>query len=152
MVQMKLRRQPRRRPRPIIKIDEYSGNTGTAGAAIITVTPIAEVGVTGDQYHVETFQITGICRSSGGGQNMAVHTLRLWAPKTSAVFTDEDRGMRTRFILSNESGVPFVATFKNMNVRTGESLRFELINANETDATSTHYVSATAKLVYREID
>ncbi len=145
---MTTQRRPRaRRSRPRIDYTLLGGSGTTMATSIISVVLLSEPSQLAEQLHVEELQLVGIYRISAAG--LACATVTAFAERTGVTANFEDAGVRVRLTPANESGVPFIFRFKNINLNAGHGLRVTFTPRQETSDV-THTVEMIAKTVFRE--
>ncbi len=138
-----------RRPRPRIDYQFFSGNGTTPGTPAITVTLLSEPSEIGEQFHVEELQVAGVYKCTTAGV-VGVSTVSMVPERTGLTSNFENAGVRNRFIMGNDQGIPFVLIYKNMNLGSGVALRFEMTPRTESGDTP-HQFNVGVKIVFREL-
>ncbi len=142
-------RRRTQRSRPRITYTSSAGSGTTLGTAIFTVTLIAEPSTLAEQLHLEELQVAGIYRLETAGV-IGVATMTAFAERTGVTANFQDAGVRVRFMMGNDTGIPFLFKFKNMNLPAGHALRLIMTPRNES-ADSVHSVVLQTKSVFREL-
>lgn len=138
-----------RRPRPRIDYTSFVGSGTTISTPITTVTLLTEPSQIAEQLHVEELQVAGVYQMESAGVT-GIATVSMVPEKTGTTSAFEDSGVRNRFIMGNDVGVPFVVVFKNMNLGAGVALRFEITPRVES-SDAVHSVIVMTKVVFREL-
>ncbi len=138
-----------RRSRPRIAYTNFNGTGTTIGSPIFSVTLLAEPSNIAEQLHMEELQVAGIYRMNTATV-LGVATMSCFPERSGVTANFQDAGVRVRFMMGNDQGIPFLFKFKNMNLAAGHSLRVQMTPRDES-SDAVHSVVLQTKVVFREL-
>ncbi len=124
-----------------------SGSVTTVGATMVDMTPQAELGGNADP-QFGSLLITGVATST---VKNAVERLIVWIGRTSTQPSIADSGVRTRDVLANPDGLPFVVRINGLKMSPGDVLKLNSVSVVEEDSSTVHRMVVSTKWAFREL-
>ncbi len=144
------RRFTRRARNPVRRVFFTGVGSATAlSAVMIDLTPAGELGAAADSQFGDLL-VTGMALIDLADE-AAIHQVKVWTGRTSTEPNSADRGVRTRQVLANSAGLPFVVRFRGLRINAGELMKLFVLPIAETDAAIIHQSLVSAKWSFREL-
>ncbi len=140
-----------RRPRnPVRRVFNTAvGSATVTSANMVDATVVAELGSTDDSQSGDLL-VSGVSIIDLADE-AAIHQIKVWVGRVSTEPAASDTGVRTRQVMANAQGVPFVVRFRGLRVDPGQLMKLITEPIAETDAAIVHQSIVSFKWSFHEM-
>ncbi len=126
-----------------------TGSSTTLGTNMVDITPVSELGATVDSQFGDLL-VTGISWIDTLDE-AGVHQILVWVGRSSTEPDQADTGVRTRQMVANRDGLPFVVRYRGLRVNPGQLMKLISHPIAESLATVIHQQLVSVKWSFREL-